>query len=91
MLFYQLKIRLEIPKIKKNNEQIECVEQYDFLGLILQKHIIWKCHVTKVANKISKTIGIINKLKHQLPQTTLLTIYNSFILPHLKGDLSPLI
>ena len=40
--------------------------------------------MTKVANKISKTIGIINKLKYQLPQTTLLTIYNSLILPHLN-------
>ena len=40
--------------------------------------------MTKVANTISKTIGIINKLKYQLPQTTLLTIYNSLILPHLN-------
>ena len=40
--------------------------------------------MTKEANKISKTIGIINKLKHQLPHTTLLTIYNYLILPHLN-------
>ena len=84
MLFYQPKKRLEIPKIEINNEKIECVEQFDFLGLILHKHLIWKSHVTKVANKISKTIGIVNKLKYQLPQTTLLTIYNSLILPHLN-------
>ena len=77
MLFYQPKKRLEIPKIEINNEKIECVEQFDFLGLILH-------HVIRVANKISKTIGIINKLKYQLPQTTLLTIYNSLILPHLN-------
>ena len=39
--------------------------------------------MTKVANTISKTIGIIIKLKYQIPQTTLLAIYNSFILPYL--------
>ena len=50
----------------------------------MHKHLILKSHVTKVANKISKTIGIINKLKYQLHQTTLLTIYNSLILPHLN-------
>ena len=83
MLFYQPKKRLELPKIEISNEQIECVEQFDFLGLILHKHLIWKSYVTQVANKISKTIGIINKLKYQLPQTTLLTIYDSLILPHL--------
>ena len=56
MLFYQPKKRLEIPKIEINNEKIKCVEQFDFLGLILHKHLIWKSHVIKVANKISKTI-----------------------------------
>ena len=84
MLFYQPKKRLEIPKIEINNEKIECVEQFDFLGLILHKHLIRKSHVTKVANKISITIGIIIKLKYQLPQTTLLTIYNYLIPPHLN-------
>ena len=84
MLFCQPKKRLEIPKIEINNEQIECVEQFDFLGLILHKHLIWKSHVTRVANKINKTIGIIIKLKYQIPQTTLLTIYNYLILPHLS-------
>ena len=52
MLFYQPKKRLEIPKIEK----FECVEQFDFLGLILHKHLIWKSHMTKEANKIYKTI-----------------------------------
>ena len=84
MLFYQPNKRLKIPKTVIFNEKIECVEQFDFPGLILHKHLIWKSHVAKVANTISKTIGIINKLKYQLPQTTLLTIYNSLILPHLN-------
>ena len=66
------------------NEKIECVEQLDFLGLILHKHLIWKSRMTKVASKISETIGIINELKYQLPQTTLLTTYNYLILPHLN-------
>ena len=56
MFFYQPKKRLEFPKIKKN-------EQIVFLAIILHKHIIRQSHVTKVANKIYKTIGIINKLK----------------------------
>ena len=58
MLFYQPNKPLEIPKTEINNEKIECVEHIDFLGLILHKHLIWKSHVTKVANTISKTIGI---------------------------------
>ena len=82
MWFYQPKKRLEIPKIEINNDKIECVEQFYLLRLTLHKHLIWKFYVTKVANKICKTIAIINKLKYQLAQTTLLAIYNNFILPH---------
>ena len=33
---------------------------------------------------MSQTIGVINKLKHLIPQKTLLTIYNSLILPHIN-------
>ena len=40
MLFYQPKKRLKIQKIEINNEKIECVEQFDFLRLILHKHLI---------------------------------------------------
>ena len=31
-------------------DQIECVEQFDFLWLILHKHLILKSQVTKEAN-----------------------------------------
>ena len=51
---------------------------------MLNKHLNWKQHITKIANTISKTIGIINKLNYELPENTLLTIYNSLILPHLN-------
>ena len=37
-------------------------------------------HNNKLSNKICKIIGIMNKLKCQLPQNILLTIYNSLIL-----------
>ena len=39
---------------------------------------------TKIANKICKIIGILNKLKHILPQQILSTIYTSLITPHVN-------
>ena len=39
-------------------------------------------------NKISKTIGLLTKLEKNLPRSTLITIYKSFIRPHLDyGDI----
>ena len=38
----------------------------------------------KISNKISKIIGVLNKLKFIMPDYILLTIYNYLILPHLN-------
>ena len=43
----------------------------------------WKQHITKIASTFSTNIAIINKLKYELPENTLLTIYNSLILPRI--------
>ena len=84
MLFHQPQKRVTIPKLKINNTLIECVDEFNYLGLIINKHLKWNSHVNKIGNKISQTIGVINKLKHLIPQKTLLTIYNSLILPHIN-------
>ena len=39
--------------------------------------------MNKVTNKISKTVGILNKLRSFLSSDVLQTIYNTLILPHL--------
>ena len=45
-------------------------------------------HLTNVSNKISKTIGLLQKLQNTLPRPALLTIYKYFIRPHLNyGDI----
>ena len=60
------------------------MDEFNYLGLIINKHLKWNSHVNKIGNKISQTIGVINKLKHLIPEKTLLTIYNSLILPHIN-------
>ena len=84
MLFHQPQKRVTIPKLKINNTLIECVDEFNYLGLIINKHLKWNSHVNIIGNKISQTIGVINKLKHLIPQKILLTIYNSLILPHIN-------
>ena len=44
----------------------------------------WKAHTHKIANKISRSTGIINSLKNILPRSILFTLYNSLVLPHLQ-------
>ncbi len=47
---------------------IERVQEFNFLGLTLNENLNLKNHVNKISNKISRCIGILNKLKYFLPQ-----------------------
>ena len=50
-----------------------------YLGLLIDENLSWKTHISSVANKISKTIGIIARLRHTVPTCTLPNIYHLLI------------
>ena len=76
-----------IPDLKIGNVTIERVTNFNFLGLTLNENMSWKPHTDIVANKISKYIGIMNRLKRYLPGYILKTIYNSIIQSNLNYSL----
>ena len=84
MIFFKHPKTVKPPVVKINHTEVECVDNFVFLGLVLNKHLSWKDHINRTANKISKVIGIMYKLKHVFPQEALLAIYRSLILPHLN-------
>ena len=44
-------------------------------------------HLKNILNKVNETIGLLRKLQNILPREPLLTIYKSFVRPHLDyGD-----
>ena len=84
MLFYMPERNLQIPNLHINNIKLECLEFFNFLGITIDKHLTWKEHINLIANKISRTVGVINRLKNYIPENALLTIYNTLIIPHLN-------
>ena len=75
-----------IPKLRLsiNNTDIEKVDSFNFLGLVLDAHLKWNFHVRKVANKLTHINWILSKLKHIFPQKILKTIYSSLIESHIN-------
>ena len=57
----------DIPDLKINDKQIERVSCFNFLGLTISEFMNWSTHYAKIANKISLTLGIMNRLKRYLP------------------------
>ena len=56
----------------------------DFLGFRLDENLNWNDHIEKLSCKLSRTLGIINKMKFVLPRNVLLQLYNSLFLPHVN-------
>ena len=74
----------DIPKIRINEIDIERVDEFDFLGLTINANMTWNSHIRKISNKISRVVGIMNRLKHVLPQSALKLMYDSLINSHLQ-------
>jgi hypothetical protein len=71
------------PILNINNQPIENTNETNFLGITIDKHLNFKPHINKIATKLSRISGILNKLKHFVPHFTLKTIYQSLFIPHL--------
>ena len=84
MLFHNPKKRITPPDLKIGNSNIEYVDSFPLLGIIIDKNLNWTQHINHISKKISKTIGILKKVKHYLPTTNLKTIYNSLINSHIN-------
>lgn len=84
MVFHTPQRNVSIPDLYIENSKIDFVDHFNFLGIIIDKHLNWNNHTEMIAKKISKTIGVMNRLKHSLPSNILLTIYNSLILSYIN-------
>ena len=84
MVFHMPQKKVILPILRINGTIVEFVDNFVFLGIQINKHLNWNHHNTDVANKIVKTVGILNILKIYLPLNVLRIIYNSLILPHLN-------
>ena len=82
--YHQRNIDDLIPDIRLNNQAIERVSEFNFLGLTIDQHLSWNAHVQKISNRVGKLIGILNRLKRYLSTDILRTLYSALILPHFQ-------
>ena len=66
----------KIPTLLFNNVQIERKTDANVLGLLINEHLNWNNHLLNVTKTISRTIGVMNRLKHYIPKIILHILYN---------------
>ena len=78
---------VDTPPVYFHNLAMASCETHKHLGLLLDKRLIFDCHVEEMILRANKGIGFTTRLRRYLPRNSLLTIYKTFIRPHLGyGD-----
>ena len=88
VIFSKRTQKLFHPTVLFNNIPVQCSTVQKHLGVYLDEKLNFNTHITEKIGKASKGIGVIKKLFKSLPRNALLTIYKSFVRPHLDyGDI----
>ena len=74
-VFHTQQKHLSYPDAIINNTHVENVDDFKLLGVTVNKHLKWNTHIENTAIKVSKYIGVLNRLKHTLPSRILYTIF----------------
>ena len=67
-----------------NNIKLERVENFNFLGLLINERLDWSPHVRVISKKLSRAIGIMSRLKSFIPKQVMKTIYYAIFHPHIN-------
>ena len=65
------------------NTSISANDQIKYLGITIDTRLNFEEHIGIVAKKISRSVGVMCKLRNLLPPKALLVLYYSMIHPHL--------
>ena len=72
------------PLLSVKGSSIDNRQFGKFLGITVDSNLNFNEHISVTASKISKSIGVLYKLKPYLPTETLVTIYYSLVHPYLN-------
>ena len=88
VIFSRKTKKLNHPPLTFNKSAASQSIYQKLLGVILDASLSFDEHLIRVQSKTNKTIGIPCKLQNTLPRQALITIYKTFVKPHLDyGDI----
>ena len=66
-----------------NNEILEGVQKYIYLGLNVSNNLTWSSYILSLCSKLAQQVGVIRRLSRKLSTELLLNVYNTIIQPHI--------
>ena len=82
-ILFSLRRTVTLPPIMIGNSEIERVESIKFLGVHLDQNLKFDQHITYLSHKLSKSIGILNRIKFFMPEPVMIKLYYALIQPYI--------
>ena len=83
MLIHSCRRRSVAPlDVQLNGTPIQQVQNYKYLGVVINDTLSWSNHIDLVRRKAAKGIGLLRRLSWFLPRQALCTMYSAYVLPH---------
>ena len=68
------------PNLFFDGDIIEWVTEFEYLGLLIDKRLSFSSHIQSVNKQLNKLLGVIYSMSSLVPQSVLITLYNSLVL-----------
>lgn len=65
-------------------EAIEQVEEFKYLGILLDSKLKFTAHINYISKKIAKKVGFLRRIRRSVSTYTVITIYNTIVKPHFE-------
>ena len=82
MVFSKRRTRKTSLKLIIDGESIGEVQNTTFLGIIIDNKLNWKDHISYIAGKDSRGVGMVIKARNYLKRDGLMCLYFSFVYPY---------
>ena len=83
IIFNRTKVNFEL-QLKIDGVKLERVENFNFLGLLINEKLDWNPYMQILSRKLAKALGIMNRLTSFVPKQIMKIIYFSLFHSHLS-------
>jgi len=87
IMLLSLKVQPVLPIIRFNDVELEWVEDFRYLGIIINNKLNFGRHIDEICRKLSRACGIIHSVSRILSTKTLRTLYHALFYSHLTQSI----
>ena len=70
--------------LTSNGSALNIVDSAQYLGVVIDNELSFKQHIKMTEGKVSRSVGVLSKLKHFFPQNIMLQLYYALVHPFLS-------